>query len=178
MINIFLIILIALLIGNIIYCVIKYHKLIKNSKSTDKELSISFLETLNLTGLPIITFNQNNTKINFILDTGSTTTILDSRSIKKLKLKYKDLNNDNNIIVDVNGKETKKITYHNMSMSYKKMLFNFDFIIKNCNYTFYTIKKNYGVTVHGILGSDFLDKYNYILDFNEYIAYPINENKK
>lgn len=136
------------------------------------------METLNLTGLPIITFNQNNTKINFILDTGSTTTILDSRSIKKLKLKYKDLNNDNNIIVDVNGKETKKITYHNMSMSYKKMLFNFDFIIKNCNYTFYTIKKNYGVTVHGILGSDFLDKYNYILDFNEYIAYPINENKK
>ena len=36
---------------------------------------------------------------------------------------------------------------------------------------FDTIKEDYGVTIHGILGTNFLDKYNYVIDFKDYIIY-------
>jgi hypothetical protein len=41
----------------------------------------------------------------------------------------------------------------------------------NLNDLFNTIKENYGVTVHGILGTNFLDKYNYVIDFKDYKLY-------
>jgi hypothetical protein len=36
---------------------------------------------------------------------------------------------------------------------------------------FDNIKSEHGVTIYGILGSDFLSKYKYILDFKDNIAY-------
>ena len=33
------------------------------------------------------------------------------------------------------------------------------------------IKKDFNIDIHGILGGDFLSKYEYIIDFKEYIAY-------
>jgi hypothetical protein len=42
--------------------------------------------------------------------------------------------------------------------------------------TLIALKEEYGVTVHGLLGTGFFTKYKYILDFNEMIAYSKSKN--
>ena len=46
-----------------------------------------------------------------------------------------------------------------------------EFIIRDMSGPFGIIKKQRGFTVNGILGSNFFNKYKYMLDFNEMIAY-------
>ena len=39
-----------------------------------------------------------------------------------------------------------------------------------------TMKKEYGVTIHGLLGTGFFQKYKYVLDFNEMVAYSLKKD--
>ena len=50
-----------------------------------KRVNMSFKETMDLTGLPIITFKQGENKFNFVLDTGAVSSIIDSRVLDKLQ---------------------------------------------------------------------------------------------
>ena len=47
--------------------------------------------------------------------------------------------------------------------------------VMDLSYSFNEVKKQDGVQLHGILGSDFFTKYEYILDFIDFIAYPKNK---
>ena len=47
--------------------------------------SMSFRETMDLTGLPVVTFKQGENKFNFVLDTGAFSSIIDSRVLDKLQ---------------------------------------------------------------------------------------------
>ena len=54
---------------------------IKTSKETK---AISLKEALDLTGLPIVTFKNNSRNFNFLLDTGSNDSYVDSSILGKL----------------------------------------------------------------------------------------------
>lgn len=128
---------------------------------------ISFKESMDLTELPVITFTNNDIKLNFLLDTGSNNSFI-NKSILNM-LDYKELNGASNII----GFEGNKIenSICEMKIGYKDYVFDTTFNIADLDASFNVIKQEDGVQLHGILGSLFFQKYKYVLDFQSLIAY-------
>lgn len=135
---------------------------VKKNKS-----KISFKEAMDLVELPIITFNNKGQKLNFLLDTGSNVSYINSSVLPFLE--YQML--DKEILTF--GVEGNKVInqFCSMDISYRKQTFNEDFSISNLDDAFNIIKQEDGVQLHGILGSKFFEKYRYVLDFKDLIAY-------
>ena len=134
------------------------------NKNPDK---ISFKESMDLTELPVITFYNGNTKLNFLLDTGSNASHINKSILNGLSYSTNDKK------MDVVGMEGNTVSNGvcNMYISYKDKDFIEDFIISDLDSAFGIIKKEDGVQLHGILGSKFFEKYKYVLDFGELVAY-------
>lgn len=129
--------------------------------------AMSFKESLDLAEMPVVTFYQGDKKINFLLDTGSNNCIIDSSFLKNIK--YTMLEASTNIQgLEGNSQQAQVCT---LSISYRNNTFSYPYVIQDMSTVFNSIKKETGVTVNGILGSSFFNTYNYILDFNELIAY-------
>lgn len=129
---------------------------------------ISFKQGLDLTDLPICTFYQGENKLNFLLDTGSSSNLLDSRIKNNCQIiKYL---NDKATLTGVGG-TIHPVTSCIMDIEYNGEKYSDIYVISDVSAPFDAIKKSYGVKVHGILGNKFFQKYKYVLDFNELIAY-------
>ena len=135
-----------------------------NKKNKSK---ISFKESMDLTELPVITFVNNNVKLNFLLDTGSNNSLI-NKSILNM-LDYKELDGTSKLI-GVEGNNIKN-SICEMKIEYKDYIFDTTFNIADLDTPFNVIKQEDGVQLHGILGSLFFQKYKYILDFQSLIAY-------
>lgn len=128
---------------------------------------ISFKEAMDLTELPVVTFYNGDKKLNFLLDTGSNVSHINSSIINLLD------HTKTNQKTDTIGMEGNKVSNDicKMTIYYKNQKFEEDFIISDLNDAFDIIKQEDGVQIHGILGSKFFEKYKYILDFKELTAY-------
>ena len=128
---------------------------------------ISFREAMDLTELPIVTFYNGDKKLNFLLDTGSNVSHINSSIIHLLDHTKTDQK------TDTIGMEGNKVSNDicKMTVYYRNQRFEEDFIISDLNDAFDIIKQEDGVQIHGILGSKFFEKYRYVLDFSELIAY-------
>ena len=144
--------------------------IVNKIEATKKEINsrMSFKEALDLIELPIVTFYQGDKKLNFMLDSGSNFSIIDSNAVNNLKLEHTKLNKVNSII-GING-ETRNAGFINLKFSYKHINFDYDFQYLDLSNVVESLKQN-GITIHGILGNQFFIKYKYILDFNDLIAY-------
>lgn len=131
------------------------------------ESKISFRESMDLTELPVVTFYNGDKKLNFLLDTGSNVSHINSSVIHLLDHTKTDQK------TDTIGMEGNKVSNDicKMTVYYRNQRFEEDFIISDLNDAFNIIKQEDGVQIHGILGSKFFEKYKYILDFSELIAY-------
>lgn len=129
--------------------------------------TVSFQEAMDLVDLPIITVQNNNIKINLLLDTGSNSSYISPGVLNSLKYNEIDLTNTT---VGFGGASThsKGCT---MEIKYKKLTFEDTFIIMQSDDVFTAIKQECGVQVHGILGSKFFDRYSYVIDFSDLTAY-------
>ena len=58
-----------------------------------------------------------------------------------------------------------------MIIKRKNQEFEEEFSIADLDKAFRIVKEESGVQIHGILGSRFFEKYKYVLDFKDYIAY-------
>ena len=128
---------------------------------------ISFKEAMDLTELPVVTFYNGDKKLNFLLDTGSNVSHINSSIINLLD------HTKTNQKTDTIGMEGNKVSNDicKMTIYYRNQKFEEDFIISDLNDAFDVIKQEDGVQIHGILGSKFFEKYKYILDFKELAAY-------
>lgn len=151
-----ILILVIAFIANTIYDIRKRN----NSK-------ISFKEAMDLVELPVITFYNGNTKLNFLLDTGSNVSYINSSIISLLV--HEKTNKEMNTI----GIEGNKVSnqFCKMSVTYKNQVFEEEFSIADLDEAFSVVKQESGVQIHGILGSKFFERYKYVLDFKELIAY-------
>lgn len=129
--------------------------------------SIPFGTGLDLTDLPVCTFQHGGRKFNFVLDTGSSDNILDIKAFKKMQAV--DTNKEV-VQYGVDGLE-QILPVHNITISYKGTAFNDSFCIRDMSQAFSLLKKETGVTLHGLLGSSFFRKFEYVLDFAELVAY-------
>lgn len=128
---------------------------------------ISFKESMDLTELPVITFMCNERKLNFLLDTGSNRSYINSTIINDLE--HKKLERTEEVIgAEGNGMQSQLAM---IQLTYKDQVFETGVNIMNLDDAFTAIKDESGVQIHGILGSLFFQKYKYVLDFDSLIAY-------
>lgn len=140
----------------------------------EKTYKISFKESLDLAELPIVTFYQGKTKINFILDTGANNSIIDETFAENLETTLIDNTSD---VVGIDGRPQVGIQSRLIKIAYKDVLYEDVFKIIDMSASFQHIKRTTGVTVHGMLGNNFFQKYKYVLDFEEMIAYSKSKKK-
>ena len=128
---------------------------------------ISFKEAMDLVELPVVTFYNGDKKLNFLLDTGSNVSYINSSIISLLDHEKTDKK------MDTIGIEGNKVSnqFCKMSVTYKNQVFEEEFSIAGLDEAFNVIKQESGVQIHGILGSKFFERYKYVLDFKELIAY-------
>lgn len=156
------IVLLAVLFANIVESLRKKSKMALADK-------MSFRETLDLVDLPIVTFKNNNNKINFLLDTGASNSVINKSAIDKLV--YNQVDRVENIYGADGNKSLEG--FISMSILYKGKTFEEEFQTADLDKAFDNLKKDSGVNLSGILGNSFFQKYKYIIDFDEMVAYPI-----
>ena len=132
-----------------------------------KRENMSFREAMDLVELPIVTFYNKDTKLNFLLDTGSDLSYINKSVLPSLE--YEEGNESRNII-SVGG-NSQSLGCCDMTVTYKNQKFVDRFYISDLDEAFGAIKAETGAQIHGILGSKFFAKYKYVLDFKSLIAY-------
>lgn len=140
--------------------------LVCNEYKIPKNSKMSIKESMDLVNLPVVTFENNGNKYNFIIDTGANDSII-NESCEDILVTP---NKTKNTVQGITGDEQKCHTV-SIEFTYKNTTFDTIFNVVNLKELFDSIKESYGVTVHGILGTNFLDKYNYVIDFKDYIIY-------
>lgn len=142
-------------------------KIIDNNKNKPV---ISFRESLDLTGLPIVTFKQGKDRLNFILDTGASKSLIDSNILSNIE--YEELA-DVAVSYGVDG-IAHETPYVGIVLSYNGKEYPEAFKVMDMATSFGKLKEDYGVNVHGLLSSHFFENYSYVLDFAEMVAYGKN----
>lgn len=130
---------------------------------------ISFKEALDLTELPVVTFISKGRKLNFLIDTGANNSILNESVANKMKLKFEEFDDieTNTAGGNINlNKRTNLVIKFDDKREYDEC-----FLIADMNEAFASIKKESGVSIHGILGSNFFAKYKYIIDYDSLALY-------
>lgn len=139
-------------------------------RNTGIKNSISFMETFNLTEMPIVTFLSGDVKVNFLLDTGSSHSFLaqNASSLITGTEAVCDMS-----VTSAQGTEDMTCKIIETVLTYKNKDYDVKLVVnKSLDISFNDLKAQKGIILHGILGSDFLDRYSYIMDFGKYIAYP------
>lgn len=141
---------------------------------------ISFKEALDLSGLPIITFMCGKKKLNFMLDTGSTHSHISSEVRASLSDdEITETSPDN--VIDVIGFTGERRTQGSIliSLKYKDTEYPTEvFVSESLTKAFEDLKVSEGIQLHGILGNDFFNMYDYIIDFKEYIVHSKKKKRK
>lgn len=128
---------------------------------------MSFQTAFDLTNMPIVTFHQGDKKFNFLLDTGSNSCVIDKSVLNKIE--HEVIPNDDEVIgIEGNKKAVKACV---ITLYFNKKGYTYKYLINDLGKAFTYIKKNSGVTLHGILGSEFFNEFRYVLDFAELVAY-------
>ena len=131
------------------------------------ETKMSFMESMDLTGIPVVTFINNGKKFNFLLDTGANYSVINSSTLNDIKYTSSSMTSK---LFGMEG-NAQEVNFATINLEYKNNKFTDDFQVVDMGAAFDKVKQSSGVTVCGILGSEFFRKYKYILDFNNLIAY-------
>lgn len=140
------------------------------NRISNKDNKISFKEAMDLTDLPVITLRQGDKRINLLLDTGSTKSIILPSVLETFE--YVTTGE----VGTVYGMEGNIVETHyiNMDFMYNYITYNETFQVVDMSAAFNSIKVTSGVSIHGILGNSFFERYGYIIDFQKFIAYGKN----
>ena len=153
---IFLILIVVSIVG-----VFLYKRYFKN------DTKMSFRESLDLTELPVVTFYSGNKKFNMLLDTGSSECVISKEYLNEIWYKETDKKKE------MFGMEGEVVINPIIStiISYSGLKFDVEFLAADMTQAFNLVKQESGVTIHGILGSNFFTRYKYVLDFDKLMFY-------
>lgn len=131
---------------------------------------ISFRESMDLVELPIVTFMNNGRKLNFLLDTGASYSSINEAALEGLS--YVETG-ETGFGMGIEGTIKEDRGYVRMNVDYRSASYEDDFQVVDLSQAFGMIKQEYGINLHGILGSTFFQKYRYVLNFDELVAYSM-----
>ena len=115
-------------------------------------------------GLPIIPVEVNNKKLCFILDTGSTCSLIDSSVVEYFK-DIVELVGDY-CISGIEGTK-HKVDIVALPFNFEGQTYKPKFCVKPLLDAFKSIENESGIQVQGLLGTDFLLENKWILNFNK-----------
>lgn len=145
--------------------------LIMNRRKIDPKVGrISFRESMDLVELPIVTFMNNGKKLNFLLDTGASYSSINEAALEGLS--YEETG-ESGFGMGIEGNIKEDRGYVRMNVDYRSASYEDDFQVVDLSQAFGMIKQEYGINLHGILGSTFFQKYRYALNFDELVAYSM-----
>ena len=139
---------------------IYYNRVIQRRENT----IVSIREAIELTGFPILAFQNNGKTLKFLLDTGSNVNLIESSLIPELMITDKEVSKSN--IHSINDKEGLSENYK-ICFNYEQVKFQAEFMGVSDVSGFNLIKEKTGIEINGILGSPFMTKYKYILDLDK-----------
>jgi len=127
-------------------------------------MKYSLICGLNKTKLPIIPVEIGSKYLCFIIDTGSTCSLIDSNVVEY----FKDIVTpvDDYYISGIDGIK-QKVDVVILPFSFEERLYKPKFCVKPLFEAFKDIEVESGIQVHGLLGTDFLLENKWIVDFNE-----------
>ena len=141
--------------------------LIMNRRKIDPKVGrISFKESMDL----VVTFMNNGRKLNFLLDTGASYSSINEAALEGLS--YKETG-ETGFGMGIDGTVKEDRGYIRMNVDYRSQSYEDDFQVVDLSQAFGMIKQEYGINLHGILGSTFFQKYKYVLNFDELVAYSM-----
>lgn len=135
-----------------------------------KKVGFSLKETMTDIGVPIVTLKNGGKEFNFILDTGSDISHIDS-NIKDSLSNIEEVEGDNLTVTTANGSVEGNNNWIRVPLNYKKQSFIEDFMPLDLHDSFEVLREDTGIQLHGILGGTFLRKYRYVLDYVDLVAY-------
>lgn len=135
-----------------------------------KKAGFSLKETMTDVGIPIVTLKNGEKEFNFILDTGSDISHIDS-NVKDSLSDTEEVEGDNPTVITANGSVEGNNNWIRVPLNYKKQSFVEDFMLLDLHDSFEVLREDTGIQLHGILGGTFLRKYRYVLDYVDLIAY-------
>lgn len=120
--------------------------------------------------LPVISLSSNKSTFNFLLDSGSNISHICTEYFKDLDAKLLGTYKDGK----VNGLGATNVGITMCNASLKDTLGNEYKVNLSVSDQLIDVTKNIelstGIKIHGLLGTDFLKKYNYIVDFKNLIV--------
>lgn len=129
--------------------------------------NMSFMESLNMTGLPIITFESAGGKLNFLLDSGSNVCLISRKALENSLYTEKD----EKISVHGVGNNESIGRCVRFNVKYRKRTYGIKCSVLEDDSMFKSLKDTYGIKLDGILGTNFFYTYKYVLDFEDMVAY-------
>lgn len=137
-------------------------------KGKERRHTMSFMEGLDLTGFPIVTMVNNGMKFNFVLDTGSVHNLINQQALENMVFEKTDYSATISGIENKTREEEKVVK---MTLTYRDKTTEGLFVATDLSDVFANVRKETGVQLHGLLGSDFFKENRYIIDYNEMVAY-------
>lgn len=131
---------------------------------------MSFKESMDLVELPIVTFTNSGKKLNFLLDTGASYSVMNESVLKDIEYQF---NGEKGSVFGIDGNKAEDSPYITASVCYGSRSYDEEFQVVDLSQAFGNIKEDFGVTLHGMLGSAFFQKYRYVLNFDELVAYSM-----
>ena len=119
---------------------------------------------LNNTGLPIILVDIKGKNLCFILDTGSTCSLIDSTVVEYFKDIVEPVGDY--CISGIEGTK-HKVDMVTLSFNFEGQIYKPKFCVKPLLDAFKSIENESGIQVQGLLGTDFLLENKWILNFNK-----------
>lgn len=134
-------------------------------------LTYGFLKT----GLPLIIVEVFNHKLCFLLDTGSNKNIIDKRIYNHFIDKLPVQTNTGSLL-SLGGKSGESIEIE-IPFKFEQISYCEPFLCTGEISSFDEIKMDSGVQIHGILGSQFFLKHDWIIDFEKRMVYTTKNNE-
>lgn len=128
----------------------------------------SFEDTIGIVKVPVVSFEHNGKTVNFIIDSGASHSIIDSACIDEFE--YKPIESANSTSVrGINGDKVKT------ALAYVELTsegHTFSDVFQVCPVpTLKWQEEKYGIHISGLLGSQFLKKYRFLINYKHLNAY-------
>jgi len=126
-------------------------------------VSLSFENSFEHIKLPVVRLKSGNTVINFLVDSGAQASYIDENVLKLINVS--EVPETEGIVIGINNSSCKTglcnvvLQHEKHTMEFQMQTFDFKKVI--CNDEDLTG----GITITGLLGSDFLQKYNGVIDY-------------
>lgn len=141
-----------------------------NKNNTITCFAVSFSKGFKSPNIPLATFHQGDKDLTFLLDTGSEYNVTNKKVLSEVS--HTMLNNGQNThsLAGVGGTEDVSVCSIKFSCGNEEYTENF-LVSSSIDAAIESIRREHGITIHGILGSVFLKEHNIVMDFNNLMAY-------